>query len=395
MFAIFLDQIARCKHNLKRGEILIFNADFNMIFPIIWQQSPNNVPEYKDYGKNLINLMSSFPNEKKGFSLYFTLPSFLELLDSFRHHANNAERLLNSTRTYEEFKKSKIEDLIFNKSSISSETASKELERIKNIASLSHIKQALERAKSLIGNNGVISGLEDLLHQDIHYEHRHVELFSNLYETMNGKRGLNDSRRYDDRSFHYKIDVANIITTIIVNDLSGFDSRFVTHQSLIKTYCPKKGIDAMMPYVWFSSELLCKKHSDTYGDHDFLLRTMNRRVKECLDIVSHYKEGNFPDTYRKVISDFYCDYILPIHGKNHTMPNRNREHAADTEHELTFDSFMDFRNSIEEGRDAIGDSVRELVSEAPFLMDKDTLDVFQLKNDPIVSEIVSKFDLKP
>ncbi len=54
---------------------------------------------------------------------------------------------------------------------------------------------------------------------------------------------------------------------------------------------------------------------------------------------------------------------------------------------------MDFRNSIENGREALGDSVRELVNEAPFLMDEETLDVFSLNDDPIVDEIVDKFNL--
>lgn len=390
---LFLDQIIKCKGDTRRGQQQVFNADFNMLFPFIWRSTPTNVPPYKEYGKNLVSLVSEHRTVDPGFQLYFTLPSFLELLDSFHHHASNAEHLLSQSRTYELFKKNNLENLVFRGSAISTRDAQKELEKIKHTTNKSHIRQSLERAQLLIGSNGAIRGLDDCIHNDIHYKKKHKTLFEQLYKAMDRGRSPKDDRKVNDRFFHYKIDASNIITTFIVNDYDGYKSMFVTHQSMISQFCPDNGLNAMMPYLWFSSFLMCSENASEYGDHEFFLKIMSRRVRECIDTLGHFTDKDLPSTYLKIVDDFYADYFLPIHRYKHYAPQTNRQ-VLYQNGDLTFESYMDFKGKLEEVRDEIGDAARSLVESAPYLMDKEPLDVFDLKEDPVVDAIRKNFSLK-
>lgn len=393
LFHQCFDEISKYKLKLKKGEKVLLNPDFNMLYPVIWPSTPQGVPPYKNYGKNLINLILNNLEEKPGFKLYFTLPSFLELLDSFHHHAKDAESLLINSKTYDRFKKSSIDDLIFNNSSISSRIVDREFEKISRLTDKQLIKNSLDIAKSIIGSHGPILGIDDLIHQTVLFDTRHKKTFDKLFKLMLSLRGMNDTRDPKDKDFHYKIDVSNIMITIIVNELEGHESRYITNPNMISQYCLGKGLNAEMPYIWLSSHLMCKENPLEYGEHSFFIDTILKRVNECINIVSHYEDKNLPDTYKKIIHDFYCDYIMPIHGNNRHVPQKNREIIKNENKKMTFDSYMEFKQIVQETREEIENSVKDLINDVPYVFDEESLNQFDLKENPVISEIRKDFNL--
>ncbi len=390
MFRDFFDKILRCRNENKRGVTNVFNADFSMVFPHVWRQSPSGVPEYKQYGKNLIDLISKHPGVHPGFELYFTLPSFLELLDSFHHHARNADDLLRRSKLYDEYQTYISGSGVIDSPSITRSIAEKNLDKIKHAVNKKHIKDALERAKQLIGVNGSIYGINDILNADLHYKKQHVKTFNTLLDKMLKNRSFDDSRDEMDKEFHYKVDVSNIITTIIFNELKGFDSHFVTQQKMITRYCPDWGVNATVPFLWFSSYLLCHRDPDTNGQHDFYLKVINRKIKESIEIIEKYGEDSIPKNFRNDVDLLHLNYLVPLHENN---PRVARVNEVDSKNDgvATFESYIDFKKKIEEAREHTGEAVKELVAESSFLMESDVMDIFNFKEDPVVQEIRKDF----
>ena len=394
LLVYFLGQILTSRRGVLRGNRAFLNADFNMLFTYIWRSTPRDIPEYKDYGKNLVELLAAHPKDTSEFSVYFTLPSFLELLDSFHHHAKNAERLLNQAKSYKHYQKSEFNKIIFDESSMSSGDAEKELSRIMSITSASDVKFCLKRAIDLIGRDGRINGIDDLIHEDIHYNKRDVTLFNDILKKMDTNRSRNDDRPIEDRHFHYKVDAANIITTQKVSNLNGIDSRFVTHQTMIDRYCRDNGINAQMPFLWLSSHLLCKHSQDDYGgDIDHFLKTMQKLIKESLSILKEYNGKPIPKNYLHIIDLLHKDYLEPIHRRTLSKPQSPGQSTGqeNTEYDLSYESYVKFKARAEETRDVLGDSVRTLVSSTPYILDSDTIRVFDFNSDEMVKQIRANF----
>lgn len=391
ILAYFLGQIIESRRAILKGHQAYFNADFNMLFTYIWGNTPKGLPKYKDYGRNLVELLALYPKDTTEFSVYFTLPSFLELLDSFHHHAKNAEHLLSQTRSYNHFQKSEFNKIIFNESSISSGEAEKELSRIMSITRAKDVKYGLERAIGIIGRNGRISGINDLIHEEIHYNKRDITLFNKLLNDMEKSRP--DTRAFQDRFFHYKVDASNIITTRKVNTFDGIESRFVTHQTMINNFCKDKGLNAQMPFLWLSSHLLCRHSPDEFGsDIDHFLKTMQKLLKESLSILKEYNEKLIPKNYQHIIELLHSDYLEPIHRRTITSSDTSDE-AEEIEYDQSYDSYVKLKKRTEETRDTLGDSVRTLVSNAPYILDSDTMNTFSFEDDAKVKEIRDDFEV--
>jgi len=390
----FLGQIVNSRKNIAKGSRAFLNADFNMLFTYIWKDTPKDLPEYKDYGKNLVELLARHPKDTSEFSMYFTLPSYLELLDSFHHHAKNAERLLSQAKSYNHYKKSEFNKIIFDESSITSGNAEKELNRILSITRASDVKSCLTRAIDLIGKDGRIDGLDDLIHEGIHYNKRDVILFNDLFSGMKESRSGKDHRPDKDRNFHYKVDAANIITTQKVSNLNGIDSRFVTHQTMIDKFCKDSGLNAQMPFLWLSSHLLCKHTPDDHGsDIDHFLKIMQRMIKESLTILKEFNGRKIPKNHLHIIELLHEDYLEPIHRRTITSSVDKDKNESHDEYDLSYESYVKFKERAEETRYTIGDSVRSLVSSSPYIIDSDTIKVFDFDDDEMVNEIRSEFKI--
>lgn len=388
---VLIDQILSARKKTARGGRSLLNADFNMLFPYVWKLAPDNVPEYKDYGKNLIELLSDHPKDTSEFSVYFTLPSFLELLDSFHHHARNAEYLLGQTKTYEHFQNAEFNKIIFDESSISSGQAEKELKRIRSIAKSHEVQRGLDRAVELIGRDGRISGVDDLIHEGIHYNKRDVNLFNSIFQDMKDARSSKDKREEKDKYFHYKVDAANIVTTRIVSNLEGVNSMFVTHQSMIDHHCKDMGLNAQMPYLWLSAHLLCKHSKDKFGeDVDQFLKTMQKMMKESLSILIKYNGKPIPSNYQNLVDLVHNDFLEPIHRRPNQEPKT--KNISETEkYDNSYESYVKLKGNLEETRDTLGKSVKDLASNVPFILDSETMSVFKLDEDDMVSEIRKDF----
>lgn len=393
LLVYFLGQIIDSRKSISKGSSAFLNADFNMLFTYIWRNTPNDLPEYKDYGKNLVELLASHPKDTSEFSVYFTLPSYLELLDSFHHHAKNADHLLSQAKSYNHYQKSEFNRIIFDESSISSGNAEKELNRILNITRADDVKYCLKRAIDLIGRDGRINGIDDLIHEGIHYNKRDVTLFNELLTGMKESRTGRDNRPEQDRHFHYKVDAANIITTQKVSSLNGIESRFVTHQTMIDRFCKDKGLNAQMPFLWLSSHLLCKHSPDDYGsDIDHFLKTMQKIIKESLTILKQFNGKPIPKNYLHIINLLHEDYLEPIHRRTIVTSNDKQE-PRQSEYDLSYESYVKFKQRAEETRDTLGDSVRTLVSNSPYLLDSDTIRVFDFESDEMVNKIRKEFKI--
>ena len=389
----FLGQVIDSRKSISKGSSAFLNADFNMLFNYIWKKTPNGLPEYKDYGKNLVKLLVSHPKDTSEFSVYFTLPSYLELLDSFHHHAKNANHLLSQAKSYNHYQKSEFNRIIFDESSISSGDAEKELNRILSITRADDVKYCLKRTIDLIGRDGRINGIDDLIHGEIHYNKRDVTLFNDLLTGMKESRTGRDNRSEQDRHFHYKVDAANIITTQKVSSLNGIESRFVTHQTMIDRFCKDKGLNPQMPFLWLSSHLLCKHSPDDYGsDIDHFLKTMQKITKESLTIFKKFNGKPIPNNYSHIIKLLHEDYLDPINRRTIVTSNDKQE-PRKNEYDLSYESYVKLKQRAEETRDTIGDSVRTLVSNSPYLLDSDTIRVFDFESDEMVNEIRKEFKI--
>jgi hypothetical protein len=75
------------------------------------------------------------------------------------------------------------------------------------------------------------------------------------------------------------------------------------------------------------------------------------------------------------------------------MPHKNRELVKKGNKSMTFDSFMDFNRNIQETRQEIGDAVKNLINDVPYIFDEESLAQFDLKEDPVISEIRKDFNI--
>lgn len=370
----------------------VFNIDFNMIFQHVWKRNPgNDIPKYKDYGNNLINLLLDENNNNfKNFDIYFTLPSYLELLDSFNHHLEYIDSFRNKSHLFDSLNKRKFESILLDNENITQMDVEKDIQSFLSVADVESTKMALNRIRKLIGQNGIFIGQDDLFGNKIKFSKNELNNYNELFNRMQKVRSFNDGRNEINRNFHYKIDAANIVTTMQLASDRKINSKFITYQSLASTFCKEEGVNVKIPYLWLSSMLLSKvRYSDDISKFkdilidtldliDILIRELSSTKLEFID--------KLPPNYVAIQNILFDDYLRPLHHNKNIMENNNNIAQ-------TFDSYMKFQSKIEENRETIVESVKKFNEESFFIIDKKELRDFDLEEDPIVAKIRKNFKI--
>lgn len=249
---------------------------------------------------------------------------------------------------------------------------------------------ALNRIRKLIGQNGIFIGQDDLFGNKIKFSKNELNNYNELFNRMQKVRSFNDGRNEINRNFHYKIDAANIVTTMQLASDRKINSKFITYQSLASTFCKEEGVNVKIPYLWLSSMLLSKvRYSDDISKFkdilidtldliDILIRELSSTKLEFID--------KLPPNYVAIQNILFDDYLRPLHHNKNIMENNNNIAQ-------TFDSYMKFQSKIEENRETIVESVKKFNEESFFIIDKKELRDFDLEEDPIVAKIRKNFKI--
>lgn len=378
---------------------LYYILDFDCVFPYVWRDSPppRHTLPYKPYGRKVIDTLIAGKGIDAGFIVVFTVFSFYELLDSFCHHIEDAERFVTfseSFRKYYHEKHTNLENPNFGSSQeigITTGLADSELKQLLSVLGRDEIRAPVERAISILGLSGIMRGLGDVALEKGTFEKIHLEDFREISNRMYQIRSVDDRRPYDDKVFHYGIDAANIILTYAINVGShGMAMNFVTQPRLKNLFCPEHGRSPYVPYYWMRSLLLERDTTLQMPSYRDFLTLTSRRVEELDEALANCKGfGELDEINRRNLRDFLVTYAA-------LLSNPEVEEPPDRgvkEEELMeiLDSRKLFSERFEEKAATLAEGTREIIKLNPEMTDDTLIDSLGFAPDPMVKRIRDRF----
>ncbi|GJL66971.1 MAG: hypothetical protein NPIRA05_19420 [Nitrospirales bacterium] len=224
-----LQQI-RLDEKISQSEVVVHIADFNIIYPWAWEkfminkkrrQAPNDA--YYDFvGHSIVDLHSKY-KAVDGYVMGFTADTFSELIESFAHQYEYAERVLSNKNT-----SSKLHAQLMRRAQNLTDYLSEGIvdyrEHIQYILAhvpLGEVRDAASRVMSLMESNTFVP-LSTLVGEDLILEAKNrAQGDVSLYlDRMRNKRSTRDRRDGDHADYHYRVDAAALAVCKNINEIS-------------------------------------------------------------------------------------------------------------------------------------------------------------------------------
>lgn len=114
-------------------------------------------------------------------------------------------------------------------------------------------------------------------------------------------------------------------------------------------------------------------------------------TRESIGIMEENMGNRIPENDQQILDMVFSNYFSPIHRP--TLSDVSSKPNELEDYDNSFESFVKLKSNLEETRDVIGDSVKSLASNVPFLLDSETMDVFGLNEDEMVLDIRKDFNI--
>lgn len=210
-----------------------YNIDLSSVFAYIFNSPPSReVPLFKKSGKSFASHLVNSKGSDIGFKPFFTIFGMLELIDQYIHHANSLQRDMDLGMNHYKLinKIAKMSFFDFERYISTNKFAESVIRRFNYVLNGDDFTSYHKRALSLIGQNGPILGVGDILKKDFHINREYNNMFNNLFDRMKRTR-VDNYRSPKDRNFHFLMDCGNMVLCKALQDLLGNNVYFVTDQS--------------------------------------------------------------------------------------------------------------------------------------------------------------------
>ncbi len=350
---------------------ILYNIDFCILYPYLWRECPPSVPKFKPYGRWVFAMLAEVVRTSPSFSLVFTGASYWELLDSIYHQVKTLERQAFSIKSrhgeaLDKARRPNFKDLYG--TLIESGVARDELQLVTKKGYAQRITQPVQNVVGLFEEGQpVLQGLGDFVTASTSMAEQYRDTFDNLLDRMFQERSLTDSRPPDSKRFHYKVDTANILASMAINQSEDSIRVLLATDISVRRLCARQDSrNPLVPYSWISA-LILEKRGYARSARAFLEK-MALRASELsreLEITSNLDDLHGSE--KRDLADFFEAYVGPLFIARPEDPAPTDD--VDDEFTEIIRDPKKFKAKLEQARAELVDGAQRIAKLKPFSSD--------------------------
>lgn len=389
--------IASCINDLNQsfsGRLPIYNIDFSLICPLLFEKPVEGSKEYLVSSKDLMNRILDSDGFDGVCHIAISGATYYEFLDQLEHTRHCIQtklpRIINRN----------IESILNdNDFLMKSDNIRDSLLVLSKKGYKTRIKEPIQKLRILIEKNA-INGLGDFLEPP---SKKDIEKIRPLYEQIlrdqtTFRLRKDHSRREDDDSvFHYKMDTANICLSFLYAKERSCVPLFTSPSGMNIQFCTDKdnrmGRNPAVP-LFLKNAIWLKKNNLIPDAKEYLEDAMNE-INDINMKLGKYKDIDNP-YLRKKVFQFYKTYGLPLYkgaikrGINYREDYFDEEIIAEIRDRVGNEKAT--LATIESAIEDLKTGAKEL-DDLAHLFDTSYFDPFGLNDDPIVKRIKNNLRL--